>query len=201
MRGFWKKDDLEGRLRESRPEAPDELVNDIVRRVESSAPSTRKPAPFRRFGLAGVAAVAMLTMFAAFGGAGLAASGVSGAAASTADAISTLVKANRHSGNSASKPNHGNRGGNGCKVNDDSSSDDVSAARGQYCPQRVTICHVKKLRRGGFREVQLTLPPRPAAKHLRRHKFDYLGPCTGRFPPGDHGGDSGDNGDGDDGDG
>lgn len=197
MRGFWKKDDLEGRLRKDRPEAPDELVNDIARRVEGSAPSSRKQAPFRRVGLAGIAAVAMLTVFAAFGGAGLAASGVSGAAASTADAISTLVKADKQSANSASKPNRGNRGGKGCRVDENGDSDDVSAARGQYCPQRVTICHVKKLRRGGFREVQLTLPPRAAAKHLRRHNLDYLGPCTGKFPPPDnaHGNDDGDDGD------
>lgn len=195
MRGFWKKDDLEGRLRKDRPEAPDELVNDIARRVEGSAPSSRKQAPFRRVGLAGIAAVAMLTVFAAFGGAGLAASGVSGAAASTADAIGTLVNADNQSANSASKPNRGNRGGKGCKV--DENSDDVSAARGQYCPQRVTICHVKKLRRGGFREIQLTLPPRAAAKHLRRHNLDYLGPCTGKFPPPDnaHGNDDADGGD------
>ena len=199
MRGFWRKDNLEGRLRESRPEAPNDLVQDIARRVEGSTSSSRKPTPFRRLGLAGIAAVAMVTMFAAFGGAGFAASGVSGAAASTADAISTLVKADKQQANSASKPNRGGRGGPpDCKI--DENGDDVSAARGQYCPQRVTICHVKKLRRGGFREVQLTLPPRPAAKHLRQHRLDYLGPCTGKFPPPDNAHGNDDNGDGDDGD-
>jgi hypothetical protein len=42
------------------------------------------------------------------------------------------------------------------------------------------------------------LPARQAAKHLRRHRLDYLGPCTGRFPPPDHGDNDDDNGDGDD---
>ena len=118
MRGFWRKDDLEGRLRESRPQAPDELVQDIVRRVEGSAPSSRKPTPFRRLGLAGIAAVAMVTMFAAFGGAGFAASGVSGAAASTADAISTLVKADKQQASSASNPNRVSRGSQGCAIDE-----------------------------------------------------------------------------------
>jgi hypothetical protein len=195
MRGFWRKDNLEGRLRESRPEAPNDLVQDIARRVEGSTASSRKPTPLRRLSLAGIAAVAMVTMFAAFGGAGFAASGVSGAAASTADALSTLVKADKQQANSASKPNRGGRGKPpDCEVVDPS-SDDVSAARGQYCPQRVTICHVKKLRRGGFREITLTLPARPAAKHLRRHRLDYLGPCTGKFPPPDNGNSNDDDGD------
>ncbi len=196
MRGFWRKDDLEGRLRESRPEAPNELVQDIARRVEGSASSSRNPTPFRRLGLAGIAAVAMVTMFAAFGGAGFAASGVSGAAASTADAIGTLVKADKQQASSASKSNRGGRGGHGCEIDEDNSdSDDVSAARGQYCPKRVTICHVKKLGRGGFREFTLTLPARQAATHLRLHPLDYPGPCTGRFPPKDHGNHPKDNGD------
>jgi hypothetical protein len=195
MRGFWKRNDLEHRLRHDRPEAPDELVNGIVSRIEGSSPASRKHASFRRLGLAGVAAVAMLTMFAAFGGAGFAASGVSGAAASTADAISTLVKADQKQVSSASNSNSTNRGGRGCEVN----GDDFSAARGQYCPERVTICHVKKLRRGGFRERTLTLPARQAEKHLRRHRFDYAGPCTGRFDNGNNNGDNnGDDGDGDD---
>ncbi len=185
MRGFWRKNDLESRLREDRPAAPDDLVQDIVRRVEGSAPP-RKQAPFRRLGLAGVAAIAMVTMFASFGGAGFAASGVSGAAASTADAISGLVKADKQTANPASKPNRGGRGGRGCKPNDDD-SDDVSAARGQYCPPRVTICHVKKLGRGGFREFTLTLPARQAETHLRRHRLDYAGPCRGIFGPDDKG--------------
>ena len=179
MRRFWKRNDLEGRLRHSRPEAPDELVKDIVSRIEGSAPAPRKHASYRRLGLAGITAVAMLTMFAAFGGAGFAASGVSGAAYSTADAISTLVKAEKVSV-SASKPNKANRGkrgnpGNpGCNINEEG-EDDVSAARGQYCPRRITICHV--VRRGPDRT--LTLPIRAAVRHLLRHRRDYLGPCRG----------------------
>lgn len=194
MRGFWKRNDLEHRLRHDRPEAPDELVNGIVSRIEGSSPASRKHAPFRRLGLAGVAAVAMVTMFAAFGGAGFAASGVSGAAFSTADAISTLVKAEKQQASSASSKNRGKRGGKGCRVDGDN-RDDFSAARGQYCPERVTICHVKKLRRGGFRERTLTLPARQAENHLRKHRFDYLGPCDGRF---DNGHNNGDNDDGSD---
>lgn len=189
MRGFWKRNDLEHRLRHDRPEAPDELVDGIVSRIEGSRPAPHKHASFRRLGLAGIAATVMLTMFAAFGGAGFAASGVSGAAASTADAIGTLVKAEKQQASAASssnRTNRGNRGGKGCEVDDDS-GDDFSAARGQYCPERVTICHVKKLNRGGFRERTLTLPAKQAAKHLRRHSLDYAGPCTGRFPPPDHG--------------
>ena len=177
MRRFWKRNDLEGRLRHSRPEAPNELVDDIVSRIESSAPAPRKHASYRRLGLAGITVVAMLTMFAAFGGAGFAASGVSGAAYSTADAISTLVKAEKQTSLAASKPNkanRGNRGGRGCNL-DEVGEDDVSAARGQYCPRRITICHVVK--RGPDRT--LTLPIRAAIRHLLRHRRDYLGPCRG----------------------
>lgn len=173
MRRFWKRNDLEGRLRHSRPEAPDELVENIVSRIEGSAP--RKHASYRRLGLAGITAVAMLTMFAAFGGAGFAASGVSGAAYSTADAISTLVKAEKQVSVAASKPNKANRGGRGCRLDELESEDDVSAARGQYCPKRVTICHV--IKRG--RDRTLTLPIRAAARHLINHRRDYLGPCRG----------------------
>ncbi len=174
MRRFWKRNDLEGRLRHSRPEAPDELVKDIVSRIEGSAPAPRKHAAYRRLGLAGITAVAMVTMFAAFGGAGFAASGVSGAAYSTADAISTLVKAEKQV-SAAAKPNKANRGNRGCNI-EEMGEDDVSAARGQYCPKRVTICHVVK--RG--RDRTLTLPIRAAAAHLIVHRRDYLGPCRGR---------------------
>lgn len=194
MRGFWKRNDLEHRLRQRRPDAPDELVNDIVSRIEGSIPASRKHASFRRLGLAGIAA-AMLTMFAAFGGAGFAASGVSGAAASTADAVGSLVKADKKQANSASnsnRTNRGNRGGRGCEINDNG-TDDMSAARGQYCPERVTICHVKKFRP----DRTLTLRPRQAERHLRKHPLDYPGPCVGDMGGDNKGGDN-NNDDGDD---
>ncbi len=182
MRGFWRKDDLEGRLRESRPQAPNELVQDIVRRVEGSAPSSRKPTSFRRLGLAGVAAVAMVTMFAAFGGAGLAASGVSGAAASTADAISTLVKANKQQASSASNPNRVGRGSQGCAIDSNGNGRRVGRTSAVLPAARDDLSRQAAPTRW-IQGDHADLAANQAAKHLRRHRRDYPGPCRGIFGP------------------
>ena len=95
MKGFgrWQRmDGLERRLRHDRPVPPDELLDEVVRRLEGSRPARSTRTTVRRLGLAGAAAAMMLAVFAAFGGVGLAASGASNAASSTVDAILTVAK-------------------------------------------------------------------------------------------------------------
>ena len=72
---FWRRrDDLEARLRASRPEPPHELVSSIVGRIHAA------PRPRRyRLALAGALTAGALVMFSAFGGLGYAASAVESA--------------------------------------------------------------------------------------------------------------------------
>lgn len=171
MKGFRKgrkMDPLGRQLHESRPTPSGELLESIVSRIEDSRPRARTHARFRRFVPAAVAAATILVVLAVFGGAGFAASGVVGAASSTGDAIGALVTAEQSSGQDNQGGSDGERGQNNCNTQDDS----VAAARGQYCKQRQTICHVT---RGGSQT--LTLPVKAAARHLRNHQNDYDGPC------------------------
>jgi len=196
MKGFgrWKNvDGLERRLRDDRPVPPEELVHDVVSRIEGSRHVSPTRVTFRRLGLAGVAAATMLIVLGAFGGVGFAASGVSDATSSTVDAIVTLVKpvqvkpvqVSQEQVTAEQKPAPGaastasgtaSQGASQAVNRDDDDGDDcdrdddsVSAAREEYCPPRRTICH------NGHRT--LTLPARAAARHLLNHQRDHRGPC------------------------
>jgi hypothetical protein len=72
---FWRRrDDLETRLRTSRPEPSSELVSSIVARI-GAAPRPRR----YRLALAGALTAGALAMFSAFGGLGYAANAVESA--------------------------------------------------------------------------------------------------------------------------
>ena len=194
MKGFsrWQRmDRLERRLRDDRPVAPSELLDEVVRRLEGSRPVPSMRVTFRRLGLAGGAAATMLAVFAAFGGVGFAASGASDAASSTVDAILTIAKPAksqtklgqpqsqqpvRSAGVSASGAALSSTGQSvsptsqsvAARFGNCGNNDSVGAANGQYCPPRITICHNGK--------QTLTLPITSAEAHVLRHGDSY-GPC------------------------
>jgi hypothetical protein len=127
----------------------------------------------------------MLAVFAAFGGVGLAASGASNAASSTVDAILTVAKPKPRKAKptklktksvsakpAAVQPKPGQPANQllADEFGNCGHQDSVSAANGQYCPPRVTICHNGK--------ETLTLPITAAESHLRNHRDDYPGPCV-----------------------
>ena len=186
MKGFgrWQRmDGLERRLRHDRPVPPDELLDEVVRRLEGSRPARSTRTTVRRLGLAGAAAAMMLAVFAAFGGVGLAASGASNAASSTVDAILTVAKPAKAKPAKPktksvpakltavqAKPGQPTSQSVADEFGNCGHQDSVSAANGQYCPPRVTICHNGK--------ETLTLPITAAESHLRNHRDDYSGPCV-----------------------
>ncbi len=187
MKGFsrWQRADrLERRLREDRPVAPRELLDEVVRRLEGSRPVPSTHVTFRRLGLAGGAAVTMLAVFAAFGGVGFAASGASDAASSTVDAILAIAKPAKvkpakvksRSVRAKLKPVQAKLGQSPQPVTTGGvsasvatfSSTSQSAAVEEYTPPRTTICHNGNT---------LTLPIATATSHLLNHPGDFLGPC------------------------
>src|SRR5688572_24577286 len=80
---FWKRHDLEARLRHIRPVARDEFIEQLTTRVDR-----RGHVPARgRFALAAAASAVLLISMAAFGGFGYAAH----AATATISSVTTLV--------------------------------------------------------------------------------------------------------------
>ena len=167
---------MQRRLRAERPSPPQDFLDDLALRISRSA--LDRHTGFRRVGVTVLAAAVILAILGAFGGVGFASSGVAGAAASTVNAVSTLVSPDKKSSveaTSSSPSQRNGNNGNGNGDNDDECEDDNDdgAAEGEYCPPRVTICHVKR----NGKEKTLTLRPRAAARHLNNHPNDYAGPC------------------------
>ena len=94
MNRFWKRltgpDSIEAKLRSERPAPPQELVDELVNRIEADsarAPRTARP----RVALVGVVTAVTLVAFGATGGLGYAKSAATGAVSSTAHAFRAVV--------------------------------------------------------------------------------------------------------------
>lgn len=139
---FWKsKDDLEARLRASRPEPSPQFVQALARSVEAS-----RRLRSRRTAVAVGFTAASLAIFGAFGGLGYAAKAVSnatGIAKSSHDStqLGAGGASNAAHGNS-SNATHGNssNSGHGNSSNSPQSKSAHSAANAQYVG-KTTICH------------------------------------------------------------
>jgi hypothetical protein len=77
VKRFWKGDGLEARLKDERPEAPAELVDEVARRVEARA---HTPRVWSRLAFAAALTTFVFGGFAAAGGAGYATEGAGQAA-------------------------------------------------------------------------------------------------------------------------
>jgi hypothetical protein len=122
---FWKRqDELEARLKASRPEAPPELVDNLVARIEGDVAHRQRGL---RIGVAVAITAAALGVFGAFGGLSYAAKAVSKATGIP------IVKASK-----GGRPAPPARGANPSP----SPSPSSSPAEDQYPHQlKVTICH------------------------------------------------------------
>ena len=193
-------DRLERRLRDDRPVPPDELLDEVVRRLEGSRPVRSTRTTVRRLGLAGVAAAMMLAVFAAFGGVGFAASGASNAASSTVDAILTIAKPAKAKpakpktksvdaklGAEQAKPKtesvdaklgaeHAKQGQQP-QQSDDDGDDEFGNCGHQDSVNAANGQYCPPRVTICHKGKTLTLPITAAEAHLRNHRDDYLGPC------------------------
>jgi hypothetical protein len=158
---FWKRltgsDEIEAHLRRERPTPPQELVDDLVARVEAdSARQARSARP--RVALVSVVTAVALIMFGASGGLGYAKSAATGAASSTAHAFRTVVKKHpqnkNNNGNRVARQGQGHGHGHGSQP-----------GHHQY-HEKVIICH-----KGHTISVSSSAVP----AHLAHG--DTLGPC------------------------
>ena len=95
MKRLWKRltsrSDLEAELLRERPAPPQELVDQLLARIEADAPQA--PSPLRpRIALVGAVTAAALVAFGASGGLGYAKSAASDAVSSTTHAVVSVVK-------------------------------------------------------------------------------------------------------------
>ena len=134
---------LERKLAASRPEPPESFLDDLVRRVEATAPERPVRVGRRggvpRFALAGLVTVAMVVMLAAFGGAGYAGSGTKHAVEATSHSFTSVFSKgkNEHQG--------GEQGGKGQGGKDDNheASHHVYPQPGFWCVTKGSKVRVK----------------------------------------------------------
>lgn len=177
VKHFWKRSrdrELEIELRRGRPAPPQELVDELIARVE--AEPTRLPRHWRpRVALAGVVTTVMLLGFGAFGGLGYAKSAATQAVSSTTHAVTTVVKS----------PSKGDRGGRvqdvrGSRDHGDSGDRGEDGDRGRDDDQgskpghhqyheHVIICH---------KGHTISVSSSAVRAHFRHG--DTLGPCPPR---------------------
>ncbi len=138
---FWKsKDDLEARLRASRPEPSPQFVQALARSVEAS-----RRLRSRRTAVAVGFTAASLAIFGAFGGLGYAAKAVSnatGIAKSSHDStqLGPGNSSNAAHGNSNAAHGNSSNSSHGNSSNSPQSKSAHSAANAQYVG-KTTICH------------------------------------------------------------
>ncbi len=171
--GLFRKDEdeLDGRLREARPEPPAELVSELARSLRS-APVRRSPR--LRLGIAAGLTSALLVAFASVGGAGYAAAAVSKAAtAVSAAGGSDSKKSDAPDSKAAATSSHEAAASNSQQNHDphhpsNQNHDPHHPSNHQYGRDHMTICH------NGH---TLVLQVAHAQAHLTHHPRDTAGPC------------------------
>jgi hypothetical protein len=155
MRFRGRRDELERRLHEERPEPRDELVTRLAERLT--------PEPVRRRGWSLALAMSFTTIlvvaFAATGGIGYAASCVKGGT----HAVSHLV-----TGHSNGKSGNGNNGNNG-----NQNGNDPRGTSGSQGDHKQTICHIPP----GNPDNPQTIVVDDSAVQTHLNHGDSLGPC------------------------
>ena len=162
MGRFWKRNDefgdLERQLRVGRPAPPEELVDQVARRL-SAKRGVFAPARRRLVYSSAVTAVALVA-FAGLGGVGQATSktkqlvGISQAASTSSAQKNSAAKGDQGSGHASTAS---------------------KSSQNQY-QEKVTICH--RPRGNPSNGQTLRLPPAAAQQHLSNHPDDTPGPCT-----------------------
>ena len=149
---------LEDQLRQSRPQADDRFVDDLLTKISAVPTPYVRP----RLGLALAFVLVTVVAFSAFGGLGYAKSAASGAVSSTTNAVSSVVKADKSTADAKSEKSDGQAS---------------KAGQDQY-NEKVLICH----RPPGNPDNSHTLsvPPSAVAAHLAHG--DTLGPCANDKP-------------------
>ena len=161
MRFRGRRDELERRLREERPQPHEDLVSRLAQRVT--------PEPVRRRGWSLALAVSftgiLVVAFALTGGIGYAGSAVKGGT----NAVSHLVTGDS---NSHKFGNSGKSGGS----DNGNTSNDPSGNSGSQSDHKTTICHVPP---GNPDNPQtITIDDSAVQTHLTNHPGDSLGPCA-----------------------
>jgi hypothetical protein len=154
MRKFWKRSDvheIESLLRRQRPQPPDELVDNLARRV-SGTPAAPRP-KLARSSFATAVIVVALVVLAGFGALGRAASAVSNSASAAVETVKSAVAPD------SKTPAPESPSGYSAKT---------KAAESEYV-EKQAVCHKGK--------NTLFLPPSAIPAHLAHG--DTLGPCPG----------------------
>lgn len=163
MKRFWKRStdpELAAELRRGRPAPRQELVDDLVARID--AESRRSPSLWRpRVALVSVVSAVTLVAFGAFGGLGYAKTAASGTVFATAHAVAKIAKAPSQE-DTVARDRSAERGGNEQRNGNDHGS---KPGHHQY-QEHVIICH-----KGHTISVSSSAVP----AHLRHG--DTLGPC------------------------
>ena len=173
MNGFWnRKDELEARLKASRPEPPPELVDRLVTRIEGQPIHRRRG---MRIAVAAGLTAGALAAFGAFGGLSYAAKAVSSA---TGIHIVNQARSNqaRSDRPDQARSNQGARPSNVGAANIGTPSPAENQYGGQH---KSTICHVTGSATNPF--VIITVPDRALFAHMR-HGDTFVGPngeCPG----------------------
>jgi len=178
--GLFRKDEdeLDGRLREARPEPPADLVSELARSLRS-APVRRSPR--LRLGIAAGLTSALLVAFASVGGAGYAAAAVSKAATAVSaaggsdskksdapDSKAAATSSHKAAASNSRQNYDPNHPSNHQYGHDHMTIDPHHPSNHQYGQDHMTICH------NGH---TLVLQVAHAQAHLTRHPRDTAGPC------------------------